>query len=71
MDTNSLIIMSMGVPLIAIGIPLFALANYLSAPEDKKRKAAGRIKVIAIAWVTAGLFIYFLAIILPFVLKSA
>jgi hypothetical protein len=70
MDTNSLIVMSMGVPLIAIGLPLLALTRYLSAPEDKKNHIARGIRVIAITWVAVGLMIYLLAIIGRFILKS-
>jgi heme/copper-type cytochrome/quinol oxidase subunit 2 len=69
MDTTSLIIMSMGVPLIAIGLPLLALIRYLSAPEDKKKRAARGLKIIAITWVVVGLMIYLLAIIGRFILK--
>ena len=70
MDTNALIVMSMGVPLIAIGIPLFALAKYLLAPEDKKTQIARGLKAIGIAWVLAGLLIYLSAIVLRFGLKA-
>lgn len=70
MDTNSLIVLSMGVPLIAIGLPLFALARYLLAPEDKKNQIARGIKIIAIVYVAVGLMIYLLAIIGRFTLKS-
>ena len=70
MDTDSLIVMSMGVPLIAIGLPLFAFARYLLAPDDKKPRIARGIKVIAVVFVAAGLLIYLLSIILRFVLKA-
>ena len=63
MDTSSLIIMSMGVPLIAIGLPLLALARYLLAPEDKKKQIAQGMRVIAIVMILAGLTIYVLAFI--------
>ena len=63
MDTNGLIIMSMGVPLIAIGVPLFYLSRYLSAPEDKKKQNLRSLKVLAIVWMTVGVMIYLLAII--------
>jgi heme/copper-type cytochrome/quinol oxidase subunit 2 len=58
MDTNSLIIWSMGVVLIAIGVPLFYLARYLSAPEDKKKQKVRSLKVLAIVWMTVGVLIY-------------
>ncbi len=58
MDTNSLIIWSMGVVLIAIGVPLFYLARYLSAPEDKKKQKVRSLKVLAIVWMTVGVMIY-------------
>jgi hypothetical protein len=53
----------MGVPLIAIGLPLFALSRYLLAPEDKKNQIARGIKVIAIVYVAVGLIIYLVAFI--------
>jgi heme/copper-type cytochrome/quinol oxidase subunit 2 len=58
MDTNSLIIWSMGVVLIAIGVPLFYLARYFSAPEDKKKQKVRSLKVLAIVWMTVGVMIY-------------
>ena len=63
MDTNSLIVVSMGVPLIAIGLPLLALARYFSAPEDKKKRKLREIKIIAVTWVAVGLLIYLSALI--------
>jgi hypothetical protein len=39
MDTTSLIIWLMGVVLIGIGLPLFYVARYLSASEDKETKS--------------------------------
>jgi heme/copper-type cytochrome/quinol oxidase subunit 2 len=48
----------MGVVLIAIGVPLFYLARYLSAPEDKKKQKVRSLKVLAIVWMTVGVMIY-------------
>jgi ACR3 family arsenite efflux pump ArsB len=63
MDTNSAIRIIIGAVLIAIGIPLFALARYFSAPEDKKNQTAKSLKVIAITWVVAGLLLYLVVLI--------
>ena len=38
MDTSSAIRIVIGAVLIAIGLPLFALARYFSAPENKSLK---------------------------------
>ena len=64
MSTNSLIVLSMGVTMIAIGLPLLALARYFSAAEDKKKHIARRMGVIAIVWVTVGLLIYLLDVLI-------
>ena len=64
MSTNSLIVLSMGVTMIAIGLPLLALARYFSAADDKKKHIARGIRVIAIVWVAVGLLIYLLDIII-------
>ena len=58
MTTNNLIVWLMGEVLIAIGVPLFYLARYLSAPEDKKKQNARDLKVIAIVWMAVGVLIY-------------
>ena len=63
MDTNSAIRIVIGAVLIAIGIPLFALARYFSAPENKKNQMAKSLKVIAITWVVAGLLLYLVVVI--------
>jgi hypothetical protein len=49
--------------LIAIGLPLFALARYFSAPEDKKNQMARGMKIIAITWVSVGLLLYLVVLI--------
>jgi hypothetical protein len=48
MDIHGLIIWVMGVVLIGVGLPLFYIGRYLSAPEDQKKKRARDIKGIAI-----------------------
>ncbi len=58
MDITRLIIWIMGVVLIAIGLPLFYLGRYFSAPEDKKKQKAREIKEIAIIWMAVGVMIY-------------
>ena len=63
MDTNSAIRIVIGAVLIAIGIPLFALARYFSAPENKQNQMAKSLKVIAITWVVAGLLLYLVVVI--------
>jgi heme/copper-type cytochrome/quinol oxidase subunit 2 len=57
-DTNSLIIIAIGAVLIAVGVPLFSIGRYLSAPEDKKKQKARGIKVIGIFWMAIGVLIY-------------
>jgi heme/copper-type cytochrome/quinol oxidase subunit 2 len=58
MDTTRLILWSMGVVMIAIGLPLFYVARYFSAPEDKKKQKARDVKVIGIIWMVVGVMIY-------------
>jgi K+ transporter len=58
MDTTRLILWSMGVVMIAIGLPLFYVARYLLAPEDKKKQKARDVKVIGIIWMVVGVMIY-------------
>jgi uncharacterized protein YjeT (DUF2065 family) len=62
MDTNNLILWGMGVVLIAIGVPLFYLSRYLSAPEDKKKRRALDLKIIGIVWMALGVVIYMLVL---------
>ena len=64
MDTFGSINLLMGVVLIGIGVPLFYLARYLSAPEDKKKQKVRSLKVIAIVWMAVGVLIY-LGLIIP------
>ena len=47
-DVRELIIWLMGVVLIGIGLPLYYVARYLSAPEDNKKQKARDLKGIAI-----------------------
>jgi heme/copper-type cytochrome/quinol oxidase subunit 2 len=58
MDTGSLIIFAIGALLIAVGVPLFFIGRYLSAPEDKKKQKARGIKIIGIFWMAVGVLIY-------------
>jgi len=58
MDTNSLIMWAIGAVMIAVGLPLFFVADYFMAPEDKKKEKARNLQVVAIVWVAAGLVIY-------------
>ena len=54
-DTIRLVI---GAVLIAIGVPLFTLARYLLAPEEKKKRIARGLKFIAIVWMSIGVILY-------------
>jgi len=63
MDTSSAIRIVIGAVLIAIGLPLFALARYFSAPEDKKNQMARGMKIIAITWVSVGVLLYLVVLI--------
>ena len=47
MDVSSAIRIVIGAMLIAIGLPLFALARYFSSAEDKKNQTVRDIKIIA------------------------
>jgi heme/copper-type cytochrome/quinol oxidase subunit 2 len=58
MDATRLILWTMGVVMIAIGLPLFYIARYFLAPEDKKKQKARDIKVIAVIWMAVGVIIY-------------
>ena len=60
----------MAVPLIAVGLAMFALMAYLTAPDAKKARAARHAKGTAIALVIAGLLIYLLDIVLRFALRA-
>ena len=63
MDTNSTIRIIIGAILIAIGLPLFALARYFSAPEQKKNQMIQSIKIIAITWISVGVLLYLVVLI--------
>jgi heme/copper-type cytochrome/quinol oxidase subunit 2 len=58
MDTRSLIIFAIGAVMIAVGLPLFYVGRYLSAPEDKKKQKARGLKIIGIVWMAVGVLIY-------------
>lgn len=58
MDTTRLILWSMGVVMIAIGLPLFYVGRYFRAPEDEKKQKARDVQVIGIIWMAAGVMIY-------------
>ena len=70
MDTTRLILWLMGVVMIAIGLPLFYVARYFSAPEDKKKQKARDVKVIGIIWMVVGVMIYLGILISILVVKS-
>jgi ACR3 family arsenite efflux pump ArsB len=63
MDTSSAIRMVIGAVLIAIGLPLYTLARYFSAPKDKKNQIARNMKVIAITWMLVGVLLYLVVLI--------
>jgi len=63
MDTSSAIRIVIGAVLIAIGVPLFALARYFSAPEDKKAQMARDMRLIAIVWMSVGVLLYVIVLI--------
>ena len=58
MDIPRLILWTMGVVMIAVGLPLFYVGRYFSAPEDKKKQKARDLKVIGIIWMAVGVLIY-------------
>ena len=70
MSNTDLIYWLMGLVLIGIGLPLFYVARYFSAPEDKKKQKARDLKVIAIIWMAAGVMIYLGVLIVRFIVKS-
>ena len=63
-----LIRLVIGAVLIAIGVPLFSLARYLLAPEEKKKRIARGLKVIAIIWMSIGVILY-LAVLFTHIVK--
>ncbi len=58
MDVARLVIWSMGAMMIAVGVPLYFLANYFSAPESEKQKKIRDLKIVAIVWMAVGVLIY-------------
>ena len=58
MDISTLVMWLMGEVLIAIGVPVFAMALYLLAPEERKRRILRGVLVIAIVWMAAGVLVY-------------
>jgi uncharacterized membrane-anchored protein len=69
MDTSSLVVWLMGEVLIAVGLPLFYIARYFSAPEDKKKQKARDLKIIAVVWMAVGVLIYIEVIVSQFWIK--
>ena len=63
MDTSSAIRIVIGAVLIAIGLPLFALARYFSAPANEKNQMVRAIKIIAITWMSVGVLLYLVVLI--------
>jgi hypothetical protein len=53
-----------GAVLIAVGVPVFYLGNYLLAPEAKKKQKTGEIKYLGLIWIAAGVVLYFTALVL-------
>jgi hypothetical protein len=70
MDTTRLILWTMGVVMIAIGLPLFYVGRYFSAPDDQKKQKARDVKVIAIIWMAVGVMIYAGVLISILIVKS-
>ena len=70
MDTTRLILWLMGVVMIGIGLPLFYVARYLSAPEDKRKQKTRDVKVIGIIWMVVGVMIYLGILISILIVKS-
>ena len=67
MDISNLAVWILGEVLIAVGVPLFFLARYLQAPEDKKQRNARALKIIAIIWMAAGVIIYLKVLLVYFI----
>jgi hypothetical protein len=67
LSTDQLIVIAIGAVMIAIGIPLFHLGRYFSAPEDQKKQKILILKSIAIIWVSVGLIIFILNFIIAFI----
>jgi hypothetical protein len=63
MDNNSLIRLMIGAVLIAIGVPVFYLARYFLASEDKKKRMARGLKIISVIWMSVGLILYIVVLV--------
>ena len=37
-----------GAVLVAVGVPIFYIGNYLSAPDDKKKQKATEVKLLGL-----------------------
>ena len=64
MDSSQLVLWAMGVVLISVGVPLFYFARYLLAPESAKVRRAKALKAIGIVWMSAGVLIYVVDLLL-------
>jgi hypothetical protein len=64
MSQAELIRWIIGAMLIAVGLPLFYVGRYLSAPSEEKKRKARDIKIIAIVWIAVGVLIYISALFL-------
>jgi len=58
MDVARLVIWGMGAIMIAVGVPLYFLGRYFSAPEEEKKVKARDIKIVVIVWMARGVLIY-------------
>jgi len=58
MDLSDTIRLVAGAALISVGVPVFFLARYLLAPEEKKKRIARGLKAIGIIWMSAGVMLY-------------
>jgi predicted membrane channel-forming protein YqfA (hemolysin III family) len=63
MDVTDSIRLVSGVVLISVGVPLFYLARYLLAPEEKKKRIALSLKVISIVWMSVGVIFYLIVLL--------
>ena len=62
MDTET-IRWIIGAVLIATGVPIFYLGNYLRAPDEIKRQKATEVKLLGIIWMAAGVLLYMTVLI--------
>jgi len=70
MDITKLIIWTMGVVMIAIGLPLFYIGRYFRASEDEKKQKARDVQIIAIVWMAVGVIIYISVLVSILVAKT-